>query len=864
MGDDQLQASLVSTVAMLAEQQKQFAEFQMSFLNQFTVPSQQSAAVSAATVSASHLNAFKFTAFDETAETFTDFVDRLESFFQLQSVKPENQAGCLVTALSPKLFKLLKNLLYPDTYATKSFAQLRDLLKDHLNPTPLVIPSRHALFTRRQADDESVTEYLTELQQLAIHCKYNAEVLSIVLRDIFVSGLKSKTILDRLFQEDDPSLTEVVRIAQSIERAEGATSEVLQSQPTQVPAVTEPATVNLVKSVPDAAKRMSWSRNVKRTPVASKTGTGTSPAPPLTPSNESTDVCYGCGEKGHRRPACTKTDLVCGFCNREGHVEAVCQKKRRQQRNSVKQLTEDRATNDDFPYDEFALYQITENTHHDDKIFVRVWVNRRPVTFELDSGSKRTVVNADTFAQLRNTSSLQPPSLKLLDYSGNSVAILGETEVSISDYKKHVSRQSLLVVENRSNVLGRDWMTALGWLTNNSLHFDRIDVQSRSAHVHTVAVDHLPQRLQEMMSTNQEIFATPTGRAANRIATLELKPDARPVFRKARPVPMALRRAIETEITKLVDEGIWEPVDTADWATPIVPVVKPVGLRLCGDYSCTLNPQLKVAQHPFPGFDEVFASLIGGKKFSKLDVRAAFLHLPVDAESAKMLTLNTHMGLFKPSRLMYGVSSAPALWQKFVDSLFAKVPCCVVHDDIIVTGATDAEHLDRLEQIFQICKENNLRLNADKCRFFQDEVEFLGFKISAKGIHKTDAKIQAVLQMPQPSTVTEVKSFLGLVTFYARFLPNLATLAEPLYALTQKDKPFTWTPAHDTSFAKIKQEVASDRILMGYDPELPLVVAVDASPVGLGAVLSHRLPNGEERPLAFASRTLNATERRYS
>lgn len=306
-----------------------------------------------------------------------------------------------------------------------------------------------------------------------------------------------------------------------------------------------------------------------------------------------------------------------------------------------------------------------------------------------------------------------------------------------------------------------------------------------------------------MLNKNQLLFEPAVGKSINQSTSLELQPDARPVFRKARMVPFALKKAIEEEIQKLVRDGIWVPVTTSDWATPIVPVVKTVGIRLCGDYSCTLNPQLQVAQHPFPGSDEVFASLVGGKRFTTLDIRSAFLHLPVTEETSKMLTLNTHMGLFRPTRLMYGVSSAPALWQKYVDSVFADIPCCIVHDDIIVTGATDEEHLNRLEKIFQVCQENGLRLNARKCKFFQEEVQFLGFKISEKGIHKTDEKIEAVIKMPQPTCVSEVKSFMGLVTFYGRFIPDLASIAQPLYELTQKDCDFIWSGEHQKSFDRM-------------------------------------------------------------
>lgn len=596
MGDDELKSQMVTSISLLAEQQKQLLEFQALFARQLTSPSHESRAENTGSVSNSHLAAFKFVPFDETSETFSDFVDRLESYFTLQAIKKENQAGCLVAALSPKLFKLLKNLLYPESYDVKTFAELRDLLKAHLNPVPLVIPSRHALFTRRQAEGETIAEYIAELQQLATYCKYNSQVLAVVLRDVFVSGLRSKTILDRLFQEDDPSLAEVIRIAQSIERAEGATNEVLQFTPT-ASAAPEAAAVNLVKTATETVpRRQPWQRPQKRSPAPAK-------QPAIVPANApsstapagNVDVCYSCGEKGHRRPACTKTNLHCDFCNRANHVEAVCQTKRRQSQASVKQMDTSSVTVDNFPYEEFTLYQLTDPAPKDDKIFVRVWINKKAVIFELDSGSKRTVVNAETYAKIQQTTSLKPTLIQLLDYSGNLVTVTGEAQVTISDYKRTVHQQSVLVVNNRSNVLGRDWMVALGWLTDNSLTFDRVDVHSHSSSVHTVEIENLPRRLQQLLSANKEIFGEATGKAVYSPTALELQPNARPVFRKARPIPMALRASVEQEINKLVREEIWQPVTTADWATPIVPVVKPVGVRICGDYSCTLNPQLRVA-----------------------------------------------------------------------------------------------------------------------------------------------------------------------------------------------------------------------------------------------------------------------------
>ncbi|CAA9995134.1 unnamed protein product [Nesidiocoris tenuis] len=346
--------------------------------------------------------------------------------------------------------------------------------------------------------------------------------------------------------------------------------------------------------------------------------------------------------------------------------------------------------------------------------------------------------------------------------------------------------------------------------------------------------------------------------------TLQLKEGATPIYQKARPVPLALRGRIENELQRLVEAGVLEPVETSDWATPVVPVVKPSGdIRLCGDYSGTVNRQVAVTQHPFPGFEEAFSKLSGGQLFTRLDVRSAFLHVPVSKETSHVLTINTHCGLFRPQRLMYGVSPAPAVWQRYIDSLFKPIKCCFVHDDVIITGKDDHEHLQNLEKVLQVCKENDLHLNLSKCKFFQKSVTFLGYKVDAAGVHKTEDKVNAVLKANTPSSVTDVKSFLGLVTFYARFVPNLATMAQPLYNLTRKGTAFVWDAACRKSFEKIKAELASERFLAHYDPSLPIVIATDASNVGLGAVISH-IVNGMERPIAYASRTLTKAETNYS
>ncbi|GFS59161.1 transposon Tf2-6 polyprotein [Trichonephila clavipes] len=213
---------------------------------------------------------------------------------------------------------------------------------------------------------------------------------------------------------------------------------------------------------------------------------------------------------------------------------------------------------------------------------------------------------------------------------------------------------------------------------------------------------------------------------------------------------------------------------------------------------------------------------------------------------------------------MYGLNGAPAIWQRYVDGLFQGMDGVKVFmDDARITGSDEISHFTALEEFFKKCREHGLKLNLNKSKFFQNEINFLGHRIDSKGLHKTDEKISAVVNAPVPRNVHEVKSFLGLVNFYGKFCENLATIANPLNNLTKKNVRFLWSKDCQVAFEQIK-EICSPKILVHYDPSLPLTLASDASPVGIGCVLSHVYPDGSERSIAFASRTLSGSEKKYS
>nr|XP_050045697.1 uncharacterized protein K02A2.6-like [Dermacentor andersoni] len=226
-----------------------------------------------------------------------------------------------------------------------------------------------------------------------------------------------------------------------------------------------------------------------------------------------------------------------------------------------------------------------------------------------------------------------------------------------------------------------------------------------------------------------------------------------------------------------------------------------------------------------------------------------------------MAVLNTHKGLFAYNRLAFGIASAPALFQRRLESVLQGLPRVKVYlDDIII--AEKQNDNSTLRQVLERLRDNGLKLNRDKCRFREKQVSFLGHKIDATGLHPPE-NMEAITEAPRPETVSQLKSFLGLLTYYAKFLPNLATTLVPLYRLLAKGVRWQWKAEHEKAFQAAKRAMVAAELLVHYDPEKPLRLECDASPVGVGAVLSHRIGN-TDYPISFRSRALTPAERNYS
>ena len=335
----------------------------------------------------------------------------------------------------------------------------------------------------------------------------------------------------------------------------------------------------------------------------------------------------------------------------------------------------------------------------------------------------------------------------------------------------------------------------------------------------------------------------------------------------ARKLPFQLRDKVNKKIEELEKLDVIEKAEgyPTTWLSPLVVIPKNNGdIRICVDMR-QVNTAIERERFPLPNVDETLEEMNGSKWFSKLDLAQGFHQIPIDEESRKLTTFVTNDSVWRYKTLMFGVSNAPELFQRTIQQTLQGIKGCKnISDDIIIYGKNKEEHNTALRNVLQRLREKNLTLNKDKCVFSQNKITFMGHTLTSEGLLPHQDKKKAVLETQAPSSSKECKSFLGLVSYCSKFIPNFATIAEPIRKLTRKREQFVWGKDQQTAFDQLKNILTSAQVMAYYDPTAETSLIVDGSPVGVAAILSQKQQDGNFRPVAYASRTLNDTERRYS
>jgi transposase InsO family protein len=381
------------------------------------------------------------------------------------------------------------------------------------------------------------------------------------------------------------------------------------------------------------------------------------------------------------------------------------------------------------------------------------------------------------------------------------------------------------------------------------------------------------QQVEKMCAAYQDIFHLP-GEILTSTTTVQheirTEPGVEPVNVKPYRLPETQKQEVRKQVEELRRGGIITE-SRSPWNSPLLIVPKKVDAtgerkwRLVIDYR-QVNQKTVGDAYPLPDVTEILDQLGQSKYFSCIDMAMGYHQIKVAEHDRAKTAFSTKEGHWEYTRLPFGLKTAPATFQRMMNVVLSGLTgsrCFVFLDDIVVYARSLAEHDIKLREVFDRIRENNLKLKPEKCEFLRKEVSYLGHVISENGVSPEPAKTRAIEEYPPPQNVKQLRSFLGLMSYYRRFVPNFSHIAAPLHRLLKKDAVYEWTVENEQAFQILKGKLMSAPILKYPDFAQPFILTTDASEEGLGAVLSQ----GEisrDLPVAFASRTLSKAERSYS
>ena len=377
------------------------------------------------------------------------------------------------------------------------------------------------------------------------------------------------------------------------------------------------------------------------------------------------------------------------------------------------------------------------------------------------------------------------------------------------------------------------------------------------------------EELQELLKQYQDIFPEqlPKGKPPKRTVEFEIKTEegATPPNKPPYRLSPKEHEELQAQIDDLLAQGHIRP-STSPYGAPVLFVPKKDGRwRMCVDYRA-LNRQTIRDRYPLPRIDDLLDRLGKARHFTTLDLASGYHQIAVKDEDIPKTAFRTQRGQFEFVVMPFGVTNAPATFQRMMNSIFKEElddSVLVYLDDILIFSRTLQEHIQHIRGALEKLRAAQLYARLHKCAFFQQKVEYLGFDVSSQGIQPSPEKVRTVVEWPRPCSVKDIRSFLGLAGFYRRFIKEFSLKAKPMTELTKEKVPWKWTQTEENSFNELKKSLVIAPVLRMPNFDLPFVVTTDASLVSVGAILEQDFGQGLQ-PVAFDSRKLNPAETRYS
>lgn len=798
----------------------------------------------------------KFERFCPDIEEWEYYFQRFEMELTIHNLNtPENEnqrRNLLLSKVGPEPFRMLVDHFKPDNVSTKTYAEVKEVLNKYYGKPTYVLSERVAFTLYFRSEGETVTKFLSNLRGLATRCEFG-DNLRERIRDQLVTGINNHTWqqeLIRLHPTNNATLEEVEASALILEQAATQANKLSQLSNPHYNVKQTNRVFDKYKQAKSAQKNMIKTLNPEK-------------------------HCLFCGGDRHKiRNSCPAKGKTCSSCGEDNHFARACItsgnvkiiEKKRKTAHHIRKVQEQESGSDDvYESDSDNTSANSSNTSaifnvkNGKKIFLDVVINGRKMEMLYDPGAAYSVISERLWKKVGSPKLAATENL--VAYTGVEVPTLGISEVNVRAFNTEKVLKIHVVKDEDLPLFGLDWCLKFNLPLPTGARLCKINKLTMSDQKHDI---------NKLLAKYKELFNGEIGSIKGHFVKIHIDQNVTPKVFRPRPVPIALQDQVSSELDRLIREDVLEAVQPTDtqieWATPVVIALKSNGsVRICGDFRVTINPHVQKDDYPLPRYEDIMSKLSGGTIFSKIDLKDAYLQLLVHPDYRKFLVIVTHKGYYRYKRLPFGISFAPSLFQRTMDQILSGIDGVVCFlDDILIMGSTIDEHNQRLGYVLERLKNAGIRTQEAKCKWLQNEIIFLGHKIDKHGLHPTTELIEAIVKMPAPKNVAELRSFLGSITYYGRFIKNLHVLCVPLYDLLKKGNKWFWSDEENKIFNKLKTVLTSTDTLAHYNPSLPLLLTSDASEAGAGAVLFHKYPDGNLRPIAYASRRFNKTESRYS
>ena len=740
------------------------------------------------------------------------------------------------------------------------YLSVLETLNNYFVPPCNISYERHVFNSCKQEKGETMDSYVTRLKLLAKTCDFGVGVDERI-RDQIIQGCFSHELRKTFLKTENLTLAIILKKAKMAELSEG-----------QIKQMKKEDEGGKVFQVRDKKKfsyknqqQSSFNKNDKLFSGSSKFASeGKSFRRDQNKQGKNRSFkCFRCDREGHfaRSDSCPAKNKKCKSCGKIGHFAIVCRDSSQSEKVRLVKTEKQKEilTSKGDLYKSFHsssseedIWRIDSNKSKSSEI--EILINMIPMKFTIDSGAGVNIVDSYSYGQLGNIK-LDNTNMKLYTYGSEiPLKLRGKMNCCVQ-YRDRSIPTEIYVVDSKyaGCLLGKDSAERLDILQIEKIN----EVKEETA-----------KWTKETVAENFPDIVEGVGRLKDIQVAIQVDEKIRPVKQPYRRVPYHLTTKLEQKLKEFRDMDLIEDVEPGQtqWVSPMVIVPKPDGdIRVCIDMR-QANKAIIREKYPIPTLEEICQDMHGSVFFSKLDLKMGYHQLELDENSRNITTFVTPGGLMRWKVLIMGVSTASEIYQYYLEQkvFIGLKRLKVISDDTIIYGRTQTEHDEALEKALIRIREKGLTLNYKKCQFNMQEIKFFGVILSKEGIRTDPDKVKAVEGLQIPKNKGELRSILGLTTYFSRFIKDYATRVEPLRELIRSKATWEWTERHTVALTDIKNYLSSAGVMAYWRPDSETRLTTDASPVGLGAILEQRQVDGEFRPIAYASRSLSDVERRYS